>query len=322
MHHQKKVAVIIVNYNAGALLASHLSRVFESAGDGIDLRVFIVDNQSTDDSYECLAVKVSEPAFSDKVELILADRNGGFAYGNNEGIKAALSSGFQPDYFYMLNPDAYPLPGAIDQLVAVSQQYQDQCLLGSTLHDESLTARCSAFRFPGLISEFQRGAHLGIVDRLFPGAVVAMPPQTSAFECEWVSGAGFFFSYKVFEIIGFMDEDYFLYYEEVDYMRYAYSTEVRIVSVPDSKIVHIAGVSTQIVGGKSQHKPMPEYWYHSWHRFFFKNYHALYAVACGLAWITGRIINNTLALFIKRRKKADGHSVLRFLKFAVLGQRT
>ncbi|MFN3880742.1 MAG: glycosyltransferase family 2 protein [Nitrincola lacisaponensis] len=320
MHHQKKVAVIIVNYNAGALLASHLSRVFESAGDGINLRVFIVDNQSTDDSYECLAVKVSEPAFSDKVELILADRNGGFAYGNNEGIKAALSSGFQPDYFYMLNPDAVPFPEAIDVLVQEALKLSNLCILGSQMYHENGTKAASAFRFPSVISEFNRGANLGVISRSIKKSTLVIPTETRLVECDWVCGAGFLIPIEVFESLGFMDEDYFLYYEEVDYMKYARAVDFTVAVLTNSKVTHIAGVSTGIVGGKVQQAKIPLYWYESWHRYFFKNHSFFIACLSGFAWLSGRLLNNFSAIFLPRRKPVDGHSMYVFFRKALMGR--
>ena len=316
----KKVAVIIVNYNAGELLAGNLRRIVDSAGDTIKLHLFIVDNQSTDGSFDALKQRIAAEMLSETVTLILAEKNGGFAYGNNVGLKAALDSSFSPDYFYLLNPDAYTLPKAIDQLIAVSSTYMENCLLGSTLHNEALEPRTSAFRLPSIISEFQRGAHIGVIDRVFSKSIVAMPLKDTVFECDWVSGAGFFFSRDVFNKIGYMDDGYFLYYEEVDYMHHAKKLGVKILSVPESKIVHIAGVSTQIVGSKTENKPMPIYWYNSWHRFYFKNFTGLYAICCGLAWIKGRLLNNFLAIFITHRKAKDGHSIIRFFKYGLLGK--
>jgi hypothetical protein len=234
-------------------------------------------------------------------------------------MRAALNSGFEPDYFYLLNPDAYPLPGAIEALIEVSKSHEDRCLLGSTLHNEQLVPRCSAFRLPSALSELQRGARLGVLDKLFPNALIAMPIGASPFQCGWVSGAGFFFSRSVQEAIGFMDDGYFLYFEELDYMRHASVCGFPVLSVPDSKIVHIAGVSTGIVGAKSETKPMPVYWYHSWHRYFFKNHPAYYALLCGAAWMTGRMINNLLGIFLKHRHAYDGHSLRPFFKHAIMG---
>lgn len=316
----KNIAIIMVNYNAGKLLAGNLRQIADSAPAGCTVQVFIVDNQSPDDSFNILQHAIADQKLNN-VSLIAADRNGGFAYGNNVGIKAALESGFQPDYFYLLNPDAYPLPGALDELLKVSVEYKDNCLLGSTLHDEKLIPRCSAFRFPSVISELQRGMRLGILDRIFKHKVVALPLQEKPFNCDWVSGAGFFFSKTVFDRIGYMDENYFLYYEEVDYMSHALNNGVAILSIPDSKIVHIAGVSTQIVGGKTNKKPMPVYWYDSWHRYFFKNHSTIYAMLAAIAWITGRTIDNLLSVFIKKRRHYDGHSVSRFFKYALVGQK-
>lgn len=311
------IAIVIVNYNAGELLAGNLARILESSS--ARLHVFIVDNQSTDDSWRHLNEAIKNNALSKNISLVLAPSNGGFASGNNIGMRAALESGFEPDYFYLLNPDAYPLPAAIDELIDVSQGQDDRCLLGSTLHNESLIPRCSAFRLPSAMSELQRGAHLGVLDKLFPNAVIAMPMGTSPFHCGWVSGAGFFFSRAVQKEIGFMDDGYFLYFEELDYMRHAAKCGIPVLSVPDSKIVHIAGVSTGIVGAKSETKPMPVYWYQSWHRYFYKNHSAHYAMLCGIAWMTGRMINNLLGVILKHRHTYDGHSLGPFFKHALIG---
>ncbi len=315
------VAVIIVNYNAGALLSDNLQRIISSVGQRIALKIFIVDNQSTDMSFEILSEKIELAGFSEYISLIQADKNGGFAYGNNIGIKTALESDFELDYFYLLNPDAFTLPGAIDSLITVSEHFGMNCILGSTLHNEELQARTSAFIFPNIISEFQRGASLNIVAKLFPTYLVSIPLKTKTFECDWVSGAGFFFSRSVFDKVGFLDEEYFLYYEEIDYMSHAKRQGIKIFSVPESKIVHVSGVSTQIIGNKTKNKSIPTYWYNSWHRFYFKNYSRMYAICCGIAWIKGRLINNLLSTFIKSRKRNDGHSINRFFKHALMGKR-
>lgn len=312
-----KVAIVTVNYNAGALLAGNLTRTLDSSK--ANLRIFIVDNQSTDDSRDHLARAIESQGLADRVSLILAPTNGGFASGNNLGMRAAMSSGFAPDYFYLLNPDAYPLPGAVEALIAVSRQHQDRCLLGSTLHDESLVPRCSAFRLPSALSELQRGARLGVLERLFPRAAIALPMQSSPFVCGWVTGAGFFFSQAVQQRIGFMDEGYFLYYEELDYMRHAGRRGIPVISVPEARIVHLAGSSTGIVGGQSRTRPMPIYWYQSWHRYFFKSHSAPYALLCGASWIAGRMIDRALGLVIRHRRGEDGHSIGRFFKHALLG---
>jgi GT2 family glycosyltransferase len=116
------VAIIIVNYNAGELLAGNLQQILESVSGQLAVHIFIVDNLSTDASRQILSAKLQETGLSNHVTLIEAERNGGFAYGNNLGIKAALASAFKPDYFYLLNPDAVPENSAIDETIKLAKK--------------------------------------------------------------------------------------------------------------------------------------------------------------------------------------------------------
>ncbi|WP_237063325.1 glycosyltransferase family 2 protein [Microbulbifer zhoushanensis] len=314
------VAVIIVNYNTGHLVSENIERVFSSVDDtGIELSLFIVDNASTDDSRGLLSRARASSSHAASINLIDSSHNGGFSYGNNLALEAVSRSGLNPDYYYFLNPDAYPVEGAIDALVAFSRARGDLCILGSTLLDENLVPRPSAFRFPSLVSEMQRAVSLSLIDRFFPHRRVSMGVPEEPIEADWVTGAGFFLSEQVLSRLGHLDSGYFLYFEEVDYMRRARRQGVAIYSLPASRIVHLAGAATNIVGSQSAARPMPDYWYESWNRYFYKNHSRLYAFSAGFAWLLGRMTNNLLAIFIPRRRRVDGHSMGRFLKKAMLG---
>ncbi|UHQ54913.1 MULTISPECIES: glycosyltransferase family 2 protein [Microbulbifer] len=314
------VAVIIVNYNTGHLVAENIERIFSSVIDTrLGLRLFIVDNASTDDSLSILSRARAASPHAGSINLIESKQNGGFSYGNNLALQSVSRSGLNPDYYYFLNPDAYPEKGAIDALVAFSRNQGDLCILGSTLLDENRVPRPSAFRFPSLVSELQRAVSLALIDRLFPHRRVSMGVPEQPIEADWVTGAGFFLSEQVLSRLGHLDSGYFLYFEEVDYMRRARRMDITIYSLPDSRIVHLAGAATKIVGSQSATRPMPDYWYESWNRYFYKNHSRGYALAAGLAWLSGRVANHLLAIFVPRRRPADGHSMGRFLKKAVLG---
>ncbi|KGK42890.1 hypothetical protein LH51_03970 [Nitrincola sp. A-D6] len=319
MIYKSNVAIVLVNYNAGQLLSDNLSRIIECSR-GVNAKLFIVDNKSTDDSYSILDGLINSKNIVD-VDLIRSNVNGGFAYGNNLGIAKALESGFEPDYFYLLNPDAVPENGAIEEAVKNAKQMSDCCIVGSQMLDEAGNKTASAFRFPSIISEFNRGANIGLVSRLFPAASLVLPTNESIVPCDWVCGAGFLVPLKVYETLGEMDEQYFLYYEEVDYMKRAREQQIPVLVATQSKVVHIAGVSTGIVNNKVEKSSIPVYWYQSWHRFYFKNYSKAKAVMCGIAWIAGRTFNNILSFFIKKRKPNDGHSIARFWRYAILGNK-
>lgn len=313
---KQNVAIIIVNYNAGNLLASNLKKILESVGDDLLLHIFIVDNLSTDNSVDVLNDMIISLNASDRISLIISDINGGFAYGNNIGIKTALCSNFKADFFYFLNPDAVPQVYAINKLVSESLKYDNNCILGSQMLNQDGSKAASAFRFPSIVSEFSRGSQLGFVCRLFKNSTLVIPTDEILTPCDWVCGAGFILPIEVFEKLGFMDERYFLYYEEVDYMKQAKNLNVFVAVINTSIVVHIAGVSTGIVGGNAQ--SIPDYWYNSWNHYFYKNHHMLVALMSGIAWTIGRIFNNLVSFFITSRRKIDGHSIFKFIKKSIM----
>ena len=73
-----------------------------------DARLVIVDNDSQDGSFEKLRDAVAARPWKSRAEVLQSGHNGGFGAGNNFGIRHNLSSNDPADYFYILNPDAFP----------------------------------------------------------------------------------------------------------------------------------------------------------------------------------------------------------------------
>jgi N-acetylglucosaminyl-diphospho-decaprenol L-rhamnosyltransferase len=318
---QATPAVVIVNYKTGHLLAGSLVQLAEARRQVPGLRVVIVDNHSPDDSVALIRTAIARQGCGDWVELICHPSNAGFSAGNNVGIRHALSHGpVAPTHFFILNPDAQVRPGSIEALLEFSAAQGDRALIGGLLVNEADQPRSSAFRFHGPLTEFQRGAHLGLIDRLLPARRLALPPGAAPHRADWVSGAAFLVPRAIVEQVGLMDEGYFLYFEEVDYMRQVCRQGFEIWSLPAARVMHLAGAATGIVGGQAARGPIPDYWYQSWHRYFFKNHGALYGSLCALAWLSGRLIHTGLGLLRPARRRWDGHRAGRFLRLAWLGQ--
>ena len=112
-----RLRVIIVNYRTPDLtiecLAS-LQRERETLSDPFE--VAVVENRSEDGSEEKIRAAIRS-RFSSFASLIASPENGGFAYGNNVGIRPALESDAPPDYFLLLNPDTVALPGCLEKLI-------------------------------------------------------------------------------------------------------------------------------------------------------------------------------------------------------------
>ena len=99
----KRVLVIIVNYASAELAVGAVESLQGEQRDaGMDVRIVVVENASGEAAY--LGEKLgNKPG----VSLVVADRNGGFAFGNNRGLDFAYESGFVPDYFHQVakSPD-------------------------------------------------------------------------------------------------------------------------------------------------------------------------------------------------------------------------
>src|SRR3954471_417555 len=103
-----RVLVVIVNYRSASLaidcLRSLAPEVASLGGPGV-ARVVVTDNASGDDSVARLTRAVADNGWSNWPSIQPLARNGGFAYGNNEAIRAAPAGPDQPEYVLLLNPD-------------------------------------------------------------------------------------------------------------------------------------------------------------------------------------------------------------------------
>lgn len=315
------VVVIIVNYKTGRLVAQSLERLSQIRQAGLSLRVVVVDNQSPDDSCAVISQALHALAAHDWAHLEAHAVNAGFAAGNNVGFAATRRLQWPVDHFLLLNPDAILEPDALAHLLKFDSQRSAPAVLGCQQINEAGHARPSAFRFPGLISEFQRGASLGFVERHWPQSKVAMAVSHSPHPADWVTGAAFLLPKAIVDQVGDMDDGYFLYYEEVDYLRKIRLAGFEVWSVPAARVCHLAGAATGIVTGKSLGRRMPAYWYQSWRRYFLSSQGYLGMYLCGLAWLSGHAIDRLLSVLVAKRRVSGGHHALDFIRYALLNQR-
>ena len=169
--------------------------------------------------------------------------------------------------------------------------------MGSCLEEADGTVSCSAFRFPSLLSEFLRGAGIGILDKLLHRWVVAPLPKDRPHKTDWVSGASFMVRRTVFERIGLLDEEYFLYFDEVDFMKSAAKANLEVWHNPNARVMHMAGSATKIKNVRAQNGRLPPYWYDSWRRYFLKHHGRLGALLAGSGWLTGHLLQSLKRIF-------------------------
>jgi GT2 family glycosyltransferase len=253
--------------------------------EGIDSHIVIVENGSGDGSLEKLTRAVSEGGLDGRVSVVDSGRNGGFGFGVNRGFRFGLSHREPPRYFYLLNPDAYPNKGAIHALAQFLDDHPEVGIAGGQTHDTDGKPHCSAFRFPTFVSEFEGGLRLGIVSRLLEDWVVPMLPIPEATQrVDWVGGENMMIRREVIEVTGGFDEEFFLYFEEVDLQWRATQAGWAIYFVHDSSVVH---VGSAVTGNKDLKRRTPTYWFASRRHFFQKTYGRRHLWLANAAFVLG-----------------------------------
>ena len=280
------VQIVIVNYRTADLTIDCLYSIAEQAPETSKLHVWVVDNASGDGSPARIVSIIETEGWHAWISLIPLDRNGGFAFGSNAGIRESLRSVPPADYVMLLNPDTLVLPGAIAALVGFMESQPNAGIAGSLLENAAGEVECSAHNTPTPLGELEATARLGVLSRLLSRYRVTPPPREVAHECEWVSGASLMIRRAVIEQIGLLDEEYFLYFEEVDYCLRARKASWQIWFVPDSRIVHFEGATTGIRRANARRIP---YWYDSRRRYFLKHFGVSGLFLADALWSLGRM---------------------------------
>ena len=313
-----KLLIVIVNYRTADLTVDCLRSLDEELKGLGDVHVVVTDNQSGDGSPQRIKQAIEDHQWGKWAKLMPLDRNGGFAYGNNEAIRPALAGDHPPDYVLLLNPDTIVRPGGVRILVEFMKQNPDVGIAGSRLEDPDGTPQRSAFRFHSLASELDNGLRLGFVSKLLQNKCIAPPVRDQTHQTDWVAGASMIVRREVFDCIGLMDEDYFMYYEEVDFCLRAKRSDWPCYYVPDSHVVHLVGQASGVTVKNVRPKRRPDYWFNSRRHYFLKNHGWLYTLLADLvrtlAFATYRVRR-----FIQRKPDTDPPKLLTdFIRHSVL----
>ena len=128
-----RIVIVIVNYCTAALSVDCLRSLAPKAGSG-QWHVIVVENASPDDSAEVLQNEISRNRWSNWIDLLIAQENGGFAKGNNRAFdRIYAKNDSRPEYVLLLNPDTIVRPGAIELLAEFLDKNPRAGIAGSRL---------------------------------------------------------------------------------------------------------------------------------------------------------------------------------------------
>lgn len=284
-------SIVIVNYKTPSLCIDSLKSL--EAIDGKDLEIFVVDNASNDDSVDRIKRSIKKHNWH-RVSVIQSSANNGFSSGNNIGIDGSTS-----EFVLLLNSDTIVRPDAIELLVKTLQDNPQMGMTSPRLEWPDGTPQESCFRFHRPINELIRSAATGPITKLLSRYEVPLRVSDEISFPEWTSFACVLIRRKVFEDIGLLDEDFFMYFEDVDFCKRAQEAGWQIIHNPQAHVVHLRGGSSPVKSQAAKKKRLPRYFYESRTRYYYKHFGLLGLFRANIYWHLGWLIAMMRKLFRK-----------------------
>jgi GT2 family glycosyltransferase len=229
------ISVVIVAWNAKHYLELCLESL-ASAPPRRSMEVLVVDNASSDDSIAMIEAKFPW------VKLIKSPENLGFSKGNNVAIRQA-----QGRYIALVNPDVIVFPGCLDALADFLDQNPKVGNVGPRVLNPDMSMQSTCRRFPtlwnnlcsasGLSSKFKNS-------RFFAGEHMFYFPHDRTLAVDVIVGCFSFIRREALDSVGLLDEDLFMYGDDVDWCRRARHAGWQVVFFPGGEAIHDRGKTT------------------------------------------------------------------------------
>lgn len=235
---QPSVSVVIINWKTPELLAQCLDSIASADSGASDFELLIVDNNSEDGSVEMLKQRFPH------VRLIENKENVGFSRACNQVIPLAKGR-----HVLLLNPDTVVKDDAISKMAAYLDANPDAGAVGPKVLNSDGTLQLACRRaFPSLEASFFRLTYLS---RLFPRNEkfarynMGHLDENEIADVDALSGSCMMVRSSVIQKIGLLDEDIFMFGEDIDWCWRIKEDGWRVVYIPHSIIYHIHGASAR-----------------------------------------------------------------------------
>jgi len=225
------LSIIIVSYKVKELLKNCLNSLLAHP-PRVSFETIIVDNNSGDSTIAML--KDSFPW----AKVIANGANLGFAKANNIGIKASRG-----EFVLLLNPDTVVLPNTLDKMLSFMRAHPDVGVCGCRIVDQdgNIQPSCGRFPTPKLVVPHLFGLH----KRISKVRSFYMSDWNHASNriVDWVCAACFLTRRKIIDSIGLLEENLFLYGEEMDWCSRMSAEKWKTAYYSESAIIHYGGES-------------------------------------------------------------------------------
>ena len=258
------LSIVIVSWKTKNFIQKCLASIFREARN-LKFEVFVIDNNSGDGTVEM--VKNDFP----QVKLIANTKNLGFAKACNQAMRQAIG-----DFVLLLNPDTEITNNALEKLVTFMMENPEAGVVGCKLLNPDNSHQLSVRRFPTFCSHFLMMLK---IHNFLPEIKSIKNYYWLDFDynktqkVDQVMGAAFMIRTAVLKKVGFLDQKFFLWYEEIDFCKRIKKAGWQVYYFPDAQIKHQKGESfkqqlplkKQVILNKSilhyfnKHKPKIEY---------------------------------------------------------------
>ena len=234
-----KLSVVLLSYNTRDLTEQALRSTF-AALDGIESEVFVVDNASKDGSAEMVKEKFPN------VQLLVNEENIGFSGGNNKALSKVCGN-----YVLLINTDTIVHRDAFKKLVEFLDAHPQAGAVGCKILNPDGTLQLDSRR--GFPTPFAAFCKMSGLSRLFPKHkkiahynMTFLDPDEEA-EVDVLSGSCMLVRKEAMDQVGLLDEDYFMYGEDIDWCYRIREAGWKIYYTPNAQIIHFRGESGRTV---------------------------------------------------------------------------
>jgi len=217
-------AIVIVNYNSQAMICDLLANLKKVVA--APFVTVIVDNSPSPDTDSITTV------YPDAV-IFRPGKNLGFAGGCNVGIEYALEKGCQ--YILLLNPDTRAEKDFLSPMLQIMAEYPDYGMLGPKIFYDN--EKREIWNCGGKLNWWLGGQR----------SLLADPPDNEKVQpVTYLSGCAMLFRSKAVKDVGLMDDRYFLYFEDVDYVQAMLKRGWNVGYVHDAELFHQVSATTEV----------------------------------------------------------------------------
>jgi len=248
------ISIVIVSWNTKEFLLDCLESI-KLQPPVASMEIIVVDNASTDGSQ--VAVENQYP----DVHLIRNDQNYGFAKANNIGIKESKGR-----YICLINSDVKVLSKCLTSLYVYIEKNPSIGMIGPRILNSDLSLQCTCRHFPSLWNNFCSAMGL---NRLFPDSRISSGDQMFYFKhdailsIEVLAGCFLMVRRDAFEQVGYLDDQFFMYAEDIDWCKRFHRAGWQIVFFPEAEAIHYGGASSAnspLRFSVAQEKSLFQYW--------------------------------------------------------------